>query len=100
MTREQVIAQAMACWISEKVRTEKDFLRKSLPMMDVDYFLKAIGQIEGFDFSTVSIALAGFGYDATKLRSAANEAGLSSIHDISDGIFTAASWRNCRRSHP
>ena len=100
MTREQVIAQAISCWISEKIQTEKDFLRKSLPMMDVGYFLKTLSQIRGINFSEVSIALAGFGHDTTMLRSLANTAGLAAIRDITDDIYTAAIWRNNRNSHP
>ena len=99
MTREQVIAQSMSCWISEKIQTEKDFLRKSLPMMDVGYFLQTLSQIGGINFSEVSIALAGFGHDTTMLRSLANTAGLAAIRDITDDIYTAAIWRNNRNSH-
>jgi Holliday junction resolvasome RuvABC ATP-dependent DNA helicase subunit len=100
VTREQIIAQAMACWISEKAGAEKDFLRKSLPMMDVGYFLKVLAQTQGINLSELSVALAGFGHNTTKLRALANGVGLSAVHDITDDIYTAAIWRNNRSSHP
>ena len=99
MTREQLIAQALASWIQEKLASERDIAREGLPAMDVAYFLKALALLEGFPSSDFSIALAGFGHSTTALCSLANKAGLKSIRDIADDFNAAAAWRNNRRNH-
>ena len=99
MTREQLIAQALASWIQEKLASERDIAREGLPAMDVGYFLKALALLEAFPSSDFSIALAGFGHSTTALRSLANKAGLKSIRDIADDFNAAAAWRNNRRNH-
>ncbi len=100
MKREEIIAQAIASWIEKKINIEKDIARDSLPMLDVEYFLRALSCIQNFPAKDFSIALAGFGSDTTTLRSIANQVGLTSINDIADDFNTAAAWRNSRKNHP
>lgn len=99
MNREQVVAQALACWIREKLNSERDIAREGLPAMDVRYFLQGLAQLPDFNAKEFSIALAGFGQDSTTLRSLANQTGLNLLVEISDSMNSAAVWRNKRRSH-
>ena len=72
-----------------------DIARDSVPMLDVHYLLRSLANLSNFPANEVSMSLAGFGVDATTLRSIANEYGLL-LKDIADDFNAAAAWRNSK----
>lgn len=100
MTKEQLIAQAVARWISLPRARGRDFMREALPLLDVGWFFSALAQREEFDLSDVSIAIAGFPLSATDLEVAFRESGLRELRGLTDDLHVAADWRNHRSEHP
>mgnify|MGYP001000320493 CR=1 FL=1 len=100
LDKEQIIAQSLVSWIASRIGVDKDIARDKLPQIDIEYFLRSLSKVEGFQPSEYSIALAGFNLDNTSLRTLANKVGMSDLMEIADDLHAAAGWRNNRRSHP
>jgi Holliday junction resolvasome RuvABC ATP-dependent DNA helicase subunit len=100
MTKEQLVAQAVARWISLPGVRGRDFMREALPLMDVGWFFSALAGQEEFNSSDVSIAIAGFPLSATDLEVAFRESGLRGLRGLTDDLHVAADWRNNRSEHP
>jgi Holliday junction resolvasome RuvABC ATP-dependent DNA helicase subunit len=100
MTRDQLIAQALVSWLSEALKTTRAVSREGLPPMDVTHFFSALSRIPDFPAEQFSIALVGFGPEATDLRALADAHGLSAVRELAGDLHTAGAWRNDRRNHP
>ncbi len=100
MTKEQLVSQAVACWVASPHLQGRDLLREALPSMDINWLFLALKERPGFDPSRVSLAIAGFSLSAVDLESIHNASGMNRLHGLTDDLHVAAEWRNNRTDHP
>ena len=100
MTAAELVAQAVAVWLGDAVRSEADVAREALPAMDVPHFMRSLASIEGLVPKRYALVLAGFGTDEVRLRELARAANLEQLAGISDSLNVAAAWRNNRSNYP
>ena len=98
MTVDQYVAQAAALRVAAAVRQAGHLFCHELPPMDVDYFLRMLGDA-GLDLHPVSLALVGYGLSDGDLRNRLNNLGLPVGHASTD-LHVAAAWRNNPEVHP
>ncbi len=92
MTPEQYIAQAAALRVAAAVASGSHLFCQELPPMDVDHFLRTLGDAK-LALAPVSIALVGYGQTDADLRVRLNSLGLAVGHATTD-LHVAAAWRN------
>ena len=90
MTREQLVAQAVAAWLARVTSSQSDVAREALPAMDIPHFMGALAGTPGFDAARYSLVLAGFGADEVRLRELAEDSGLGALNGIGDSLNVAA----------
>lgn len=100
MTKEQLVAQALACWITSPENGERDLLRQALPDMDIRRLFDVLRDRQKFPPGSVSMAIAGFGYSAVDLEQIRASCGLMILRGLTDDLHVAAAWRNDRDGHP
>ncbi len=61
MTRQELVAQALAAWLAQTLNQSADAAREALPPMDVQHFFRELAQLRDFErtnFRLLSLALA------------------------------------------
>lgn len=100
MRKEQLTAQAVACWLTTPQAKGRDLLREALPEMDVEWLFSALKDRSDFDPSMVSFAIVGFSLSVIDLETLHKSSGLKKLHALTDDLHVAAEWRNNRKEHP
>jgi len=94
MTKDQLVAQAVALWMSSSSTRGRDLMREALPLMDIPWLFGVLARKPEFNPSEVSLAVAGFPLTATDLESAFRDSGLRDLQGLTDDLHVAAEWRN------
>lgn len=100
MKKEELVAQAIACWICSNRAGNPDLVRQALPMMDIPWLFRALGHHRDFLPEKVSMALAGFELRPVDLEHARTESGLRALNGLTNDLHMAAAWRDDRENHP
>jgi Holliday junction resolvasome RuvABC ATP-dependent DNA helicase subunit len=100
MNKEQLAAQAVACWIAAPENRNLNLLREALPSIDIEWMFKTLSEQEDFDPSKISLAIAGFPYSLVDLEALRDSSGLGQLQDLTDDLHVAAEWRNNRAEYP
>jgi Holliday junction DNA helicase RuvB len=100
MTKEQLAAQAVACWITAPENRGLNLLREALPSIDIAWMFKTLCEHDDFNPSKISLAIAGFPYSSVDLESLRNSSGLGQLQALTDDLHVAAEWRNNSSDYP
>jgi Holliday junction resolvasome RuvABC ATP-dependent DNA helicase subunit len=100
MTKEQLAAQAVSCWIAAPENNGLNLLREALPSIDIRWLFKTLNERDDFDPSKISLAIAGFPYSEVDLEALRHSSGLGQLQALTDDLHIAAGWRNNRAAHP
>lgn len=80
-------------------RGERSLARQQVPELDLGAFFRAFAGADGLP-ERISLALVGFGADATELKAMAERAKATCFAAFAADLHAAAAWRNDRARHP